>query len=382
MGNDLNEKKIGIITFHNSYNCGSMLQAYALQQMVDRLTGRKSEIIDFSNEGQQKLYSVRQLNDSMKNIIKNLILSPWFKRITRNYGSYESFKTQNFRLSDHPVHKSTDLSDSDYDIVVAGSDQIWNITIEDGDDAYFLPWVKNARKVAYAPSFGAKNIAEFADNPSRYAEYLRCFSDLSIRERNGLEWLQNLTGRSAELLLDPTLLLKQDDYAEIESHELKLPIRYIFYYSPGYSRDINKLVHKISQKYNLPVIAFNTKTFYVKGMQFSGFKLPEIENPSTYLQLIKNAEMIITTSFHGTVFSTIYRKKFWTVKNGGMFGNDDRVKTLMYLLDLEDRMIPIEFDDGFDYLKEKDYEGYERLLEKEQEKAYKYLKKALIDRRI
>lgn len=117
-------------------------------------------------------------------------------------------------------------------------------------------------------------------------------------------------------------------------------------------------------------------------MQFSGFKLPKIENPSTYLQLIKNAEMIITTSFHGTVFSTIYRKKFWTVKNGGMFGSDDRVKTLMYLLDLEDRMIPIEFDDGFNYLKEKNYNKYEHLLEKEQERAYTYLKKALVDRRI
>lgn len=379
MGNDLNEKKIGIITFHNSYNCGSMLQAYALQQVVDRLTGRKSEIIDFSNEGQQKLYSVRQPNDSVKNIIKNIILAPRFERIARNYESYESFKNQNFHLSYHPIHKSEDLSDADYEIVVAGSDQIWNITIEDGDNAYFLPWVKSARKVAYAPSFGAKNIVEFSDDPSRYAEYIRGFSNLSIRERNGLEWLQNLTGRSAELLLDPTLLLKQDDYSEIESNELKLPTRYIFYYSPGYSRNINKLVHKISQKYNLPVIAFNTKTFYVKGMQFSGFKLPKIENPSTYLQLIKNAEMIITTSFHGTVFSTIYRKKFWTVKNGGMLGNDDRVKTLMYLLDLEDRMIQIEFDDGFDYLKEKDYARYELLLGKEQERAHKYLKMALVE---
>ena len=64
MDDNLNKKKIGIITFHNSYNCGSMLQAYALQQIVDRLTERESEIVDFSNEGQQKLYSVRQPNNS------------------------------------------------------------------------------------------------------------------------------------------------------------------------------------------------------------------------------------------------------------------------------------------------------------------------------
>lgn len=379
MGNDMNKKKIGIITFHNSYNCGSMLQAFALQQVVDRLTERKSEIIDFSNEGQKKLYSVCQPNDGVKNIIKNIILAPWHKRIARNYESYESFKRRNFRLSHPPIHKSTKLSDADYDIVLAGSDQIWNITIEDGDDAYFLPWVKNARKVAYAPSFGAKDIAKFSDEPNRYSEYLKSFSDLSIRERNGLEWLENLTGRNAELLLDPTLLLAQENYEKIESHDLKLPSRYIFYYSPGYSRDINNLVRRISKKYTMPVIAFNTKTFYVKGMQFLGFRLPEIENPSTYLQLIKNAEMVITTSFHGTVFSTIYRRKFWTVKNGGMFGDDDRVKTLMYLLDLEDRMISAEFDDEFNYLKEKNYSKYDYLLKKQQEKAYKYLKKALVE---
>ena len=174
-----------------------MLQAFALQQVVDRLTGKDSEIIDFSNEGQQKLYSVRQPNDSLKNVIKNIILAPWFERISKNYESYESFKKHNFRLSHAPIHKSSDLSDAEYDIVIAGSDQVWNITIEDGDDAYFLPWVKSAKKVAYAPSFGAKNIADFADDPIRYAEYLKDFSYLSIRERNGLEWLQKLTAVSS-----------------------------------------------------------------------------------------------------------------------------------------------------------------------------------------
>lgn len=356
-----------------------MLQAYALQHVIEKLTKRKSEIINFSNEGQQKVYSVHQPNDGIKNIIKNIILAPYFSRISRNYKSYEEFEKVNFHLSQHEFHEMSELSDEGYDIVVAGSDQIWNITIEDGDDAYFLPWVKNAKKVAYAPSFGAKNIEKVADAPNQYAKYLRDFSNLSIRERNGLEWLQNLTGMKAELLLDPTLLLDQEDYLHIESDYLKLPDKYIFYYSPGYSRNINSLVYKISKKYNLPVIAFNTKTFYVKGMQFSRFKLPEIENPSTYLQLIKNAELVITTSFHGTVFSTIYRKKFWTVKNGGMFGDDDRVKTLMYLLDLEDRMTSIEFDDKVDYMEEKDYGKYEFLLNCERKKAYMYLENALLE---
>ena len=371
------EKKIGIITFHNSYNCGSMLQAYAMQQIVDRITGRKSEIIDFSNEQQHQLYSVHQPCNNVKNIIKNVLLAPYFQRIRKNYDTYERFKRDNFNLSAYPMRRMDELSDEAYAAVITGSDQVWNITIEDGDDAYFLPWVKSAKKIAYAPSFGAKDISKFAKNPQRYAEYLRTFSSLSIRERNGQQWLQKLTGRKPELLLDPTLLLDSADYDLIASKDLKLPPKYIFYYSPGYSHDINHLVQQISKKYSLPVIAFNTKTFYVKGMQFSGFKLPTVENPATYLQLIKNAELVITTSFHGTVFSSIYRKKFWTIKNGGMFDDDDRVKTLMYLLDLEDRMIPIEFSDTFDYLQNKEYKRYEALLKQGREKAYRYLEDAL-----
>lgn len=374
MGN--NVKKIGIITFHNSYNCGSMLQAYALQTYLEKL-GAECEVIDFSNKGQQMLYSVFQPNTSVKNIIKNWILYPHKARIRRNYDSYEKFKRAHFHLTEKRYETAEQMSDDDFDIVVAGSDQVWNITIEDGDDAYFLPWVKNAAKVAYAPSFGSKSLQKYASDTEKYKRYLQDFRMLSIREENGKKWLRELLGIDVPVLLDPTLLLQAEDYNAIAARSLKLPSSYIFYYSPGYSIDINKLVRRISRKYRLPVIAFNTKTFYVKGMQFSGFSLPELENPATYLQLIKNATVVITTSFHGTVFSTIYRKCFWTIKNGGMFGDDDRVKTLMGQLHINERLIVVNYDESRDYLELPDYGGYESALPKLQETATEYLKAAL-----
>ena len=108
-------------------------------------------------------------------------------------------------------------------------------------------------------------------------------------------------------------------------------------------------------------------------MMFSNFRLPEIENPSVYLHLIKNATLVITTSFHGTIFSTIYKKRFWTIKNGGMFGDDDRVITLMDNLDLKDRLISMDFDNNFNYLQEKNYKKYERLLHIMRQKSMTYL---------
>lgn len=372
-------KKIGIMTFHASYNCGSMMQAYALQKTLEKYN-LEVEIIDFSNINQRNLYSVYDKKRNLKAFIKNIIFFCHRNRIKRNFDSYEGFKNKFFNLSSCNFFKEDQLSDEIYDVVISGSDQIWNITLEDGDDAYFLGWVKKASKVAYAPSLGARNITAYADNIDKYKILLNSFSALSIRENNGKKWLEKLLEgkRNIPVLLDPTLLLDEDEYEDLVDRTLKVPSKYIFYYSPGYNNRINNLVASISKKYHLPVIAFNTKTFYTKGMNLKGMKLPSIENPSAYLTLIKNASLIITTSFHGTIFSTIYRKKFWTIKNGEMFGDDDRVKTLIDALDINERLIEIDYDETFDYLAECDYYFYEKKLLELRKKSIEFLEESVL----
>lgn len=372
-------KRVGILTFHHSYNCGSMMQAYALQTIVSRM-GYRPSIINFSNEGQRRLYGTFFPVDSPKNVVKNAILLPRKARIERNNGAYERFMADHFELDGPVVSDPCMLTSDGFDAVIAGSDQVWNVTIDDGDDAYFLPWVRGARRVAYAPSFGAKNPREHSDNPQRYADYLTAFDAVSIRERNGQRWIRELAGLDVPVVLDPTLLLDACDYSALEQSVPGLPERYIFYYSPGYSTDINWLVERVSKKYGLPVVAFNAKHFYLNGMNLSSkFLLPSVESPATYLSLIKNASVVFTTSFHGTIFSTVYRKPFWTVKNGGMFGDDDRVLTLAATLGIEDRLCPIAFDDGIDYLSEPDWALFEDSLSAEREKSMAWLSSALAE---
>lgn len=367
--------KIGIITFHASYNCGSMLQAYAMQCFL-RKNGYDSEIIDFSCAGQKRLYSLYSKNNSIKNILRNSVFLIHRKRILNNYDRYEKFKREQFKLTSYSTEKSHEIIDC-YKAVIAGADQIWNITIADYDDAYFLSWVKNAKRIAYAPSFGAKDPALYTENINKYKKYLNDFDYLSIRENNGQKWLYDLIGKEVPVVLDPTLIIEKKDYDKIISDELSLPEKYIFYYSPNFSLNINKLVNKISQKYNLPVIAFNAKSFYLRGMNFTKFKLPDAEDPTIYLQLMKNAAIVITTSFHGSIFSTIFKKNFWVIKNGNMFGSDDRVLTLVKQLDIEDRLIPIEFDDDFNYMQNINYENYEANLRELKESSQEYLLAAL-----
>jgi len=364
-------KKVGIITFHNSYNCGSMLESFAMQKTIEKL-GMNAEIIDFSNDGQKEVYSVFFKNNSFKNILKNMLLIPYAKKIKKNNNKYQEFKNQNFKLS-KPMKKMEELMEKDYSIIIAGSDQIWNITIEDSDDAYFLPWATKVRKVAYAPSFGSKNIMKYSENSKKYADYLNDFDALSIRENNGQKWIKELIDKDVPVLLDPTLLIDSEDYDLIMSKSKNTYGDYIFFYSPSFDDKSCKFVKKIAEKYNMKVITWSAKSYYIKLIKRFDFILPEYENPSIYLELIKNAALVITTSYHGTIFSTIYRKKFITIKNGGMYGDDDRVKTLLSQIDMFDRLLPANFDNNYDYLKDIDYSNYEKLLAELKYKSLNYI---------
>ena len=367
-------KKIGIITFHNSYNCGSMLESYAMQEIIKKYANVPVEIIDFSNAGQKRLYNAWFKNNSIKNIIKNVLLIPAHKKIVNNNSKYEMFKKKNFNLSKEYT-RLEDLEDKEYIMVISGSDQIWNITIDDSDDAYFLPWVKNAKKVAYAPSFGAKRIQDYTAESEKYKNYLNSYDALSIRENNGRKWIKELIGKDVPVLIDPTLLLSSEEYDKLVSTDLTVNGKYIFFYCPDFNLNICKYVKNISKKYHLKVITWSTKSYYINFIKRFGFELAEYENPSAYLYYIKNAELVITTSFHGTIFSTIYRKNFITVKNGGMYGKDDRVITLLSQLDMLDRLIPYKFDEDFNYLANINYDNYERNLKRLKEEAKDFLMK-------
>ena len=367
--------KVGIITFHNSYNCGSMLETYAMQESVRNYF--EPEIVNYSSEGQKRLYSVLRKNNSIKNIAYNILSIPAVRRIAKNNEKYREFQKKFFKLSDNVSEEK--ISDADYAAVVAGSDQIWNITIADYNDVYFLNWVKNAKKIAYSPSFGAKNPAKHSKDINQIKEYLSDFDALSIREKNGQKWLADLGFKNVPVLLDPTLLLEQKDYKPLEDNECTPKEKYIFFYSPHFDKDMCSFVKKVAKKYGYKVITWSTRAYFIKAIWRFGFKLPKYENPSVYLSLIKNAELVFTTSYHGTIFSTIYRKKFFCLKNGGMYGDDDRVRTLLEQLNMMDRLIEYNFDDSFDYFSDVDYYKYEESIKPLKKKSQEYLEKSLKD---
>jgi hypothetical protein len=372
-------KKIGIITFHSSHNCGSIMQAYAMQKIVEKM-GYKPEIIDYSNEGQRNLYAVKQKNTNIKKIIKNAVLIPFRKRLYTNFNDYEEYKNEHLYLSKRKYTEKKQLAniENQYDAFISGSDQIWNVTCADFDDSYLLDFVKEKKKIAYAPSFGAKNITKYSNDISKHKALLEQYSAISSREKNGKKWLEELLGINIPVVLDPTLLINCDDYNDI-IEDSGVQGEYIFYYCPSFIKVADEFVKEISKKYKLPVITWGAKG-YITHCEFkNNFKITYHQNPGIYLDLIKNAKLVVTTSFHGTVFSTVFNKNFWVVKNGGMLGDDDRVKTLLEQLNYQNRLIDPNNYNIEKIFEDVDYTDYKKNLEKARENSMQFLKEALDD---
>lgn len=337
-------KKIGIMTFHASYNCGSILQGMALQNVLKTKFDQESEIIDFSNEGQQKVYSVMYKKITLKNIVKNILCVPGIKMIKKHYDEYEKYIRTHFILSENTYSKESELHgiEKNYSMLIAGSDQIWNTRCDDADPAYFLSFAKNIKKIAYAPSLGATNILEI-ENSEEYKKYLEDFKYLSVREHNGQLWLEKLTGRHVELVLDPTLLLTKEEWEQYIEKDIGIKGNYIFYYAFSYDKDNNEKIQKIAEENNLKVIIIDAKQWYIKRLyKYKNFVLCDYTGPNAFLYLMKNSKYVITTSLHGAAFSSIFNKQFAYINGKKHNPADDRAKSMLTLLNLLDRLKYIE----------------------------------------
>lgn len=332
-------KKIGIITFHASYNCGSMLQAYALQKILQQKYGAECEIINFSNNEQKRMYSILYRPRKIKDVLRNVLNAFFYRQIKRHNDDYVGFMEENFHLSAAKYSSVEDLESAnlEYDLYITGSDQVWNINAQDFDDAYFLPFAKKGIKIAYAVSLGATN-PNNNKAKTKYAIYLKGFSGISVREKNAQKWIRELTKSDVCICADPTLLLSPSEWDRITG-EREVKGKYIFWYTMIYKKDICDIVTQIGKKYNMPIYVLDAKEWSRRGLYMQGIKLAKNGGPSSYLSMVKNAELIITSSFHGTVFCNVFRKNFWYINIHDQDSDDDRASFLLSQLGLQNRYI-------------------------------------------
>ncbi|PQJ66353.1 polysaccharide pyruvyl transferase family protein [Photobacterium angustum] len=373
------EKKVGLITYHASHNIGSMLQTYAMQYILTNKYNCQVEIIDFSSKAQQNMYSLFPKINSKNQLIKNGINALAYPILKSRFNDFEWFIDEYFNLTSESFSTTSSLKSlsGKYDYIVTGSDQIWNVNCTDFDDAYFIPFCDKAKKISYAPSLGGKNILKANVDLSKYKKFINDIDYISVREVNGKKWLDEISGRSFDVVADPTILLEKEVWDTLVP-EREIQGDYIFFYGVPFSPKTYDYVKEISKKLNMPVVMLDAKSYIYKYNYTKGFTLSKRSRPNDYLGLIKYSKLVITTSFHGSIFSSLFNKDFWAVTFKETNPDDDRIKTLLGQLNLSERLIYIEDHENYNLLESIDYLNFDKDLYEFRKKSFAFLDNALM----
>lgn len=296
--------KIGILTFHNVHNMGASLQAWALQETIKRM-GHEPYVIHYHPKILDHSYDPCHSRTGLYRglVACKVVLTEPRKMI--KYYRYKYFIKKNYNLLGDFI-KYDDLLKYEFDLnaVIVGSDQVWNNDHIEGEfEAFFLEFLpKEVKKISYAASIGKKFIEE--KYHEHIKENLKSFHAISVRESSTVEYVENISGCSVESVLDPTLLLKRKDYEKLKTKS-DYHNQYIYVYMIEENQELIKLVEKISEETKLPIMHNNLNKLFCNEFKSSFEKTPD-----EFLSIIENAEYILTNSFHGTVFSILYNKKF------------------------------------------------------------------------
>lgn len=362
-------KKIGIITFHNAHNYGAILQTYALQKVLKAETF----IIDYRNNQVDNQYKViRPLTRNIKKTIRQLLSDLYHvkARYLKNR-NFKRFIKVNLKLSrKYKSIESLKKNPPKADIYITGSDQVWNTSIVgELSDAYTLNFGSSqTKKISYAASIGHKEIDK--QYIEEYKTKISKLNAISVREEDAKVALNKIIDNNIDVVLDPTLLIKKEEWIkEIENYSIKQE-KYILTYVVEDNEEQTKIVDYLSDITGYRIIEFSLRNHH-KNIIGNAY----VEGPLEFINLIKNAEYIVTTSFHATAFSILFEKKFFVVPH---IETGSRVTNLLEKLGIENRKFyNLEEFKKIDFEKEINYMDINKRLEKLREESFTFLKNAI-----
>ncbi len=374
-------KSVGIITYHHYYNYGTMLQAYALQKACE-LLGYQSEIIDFKQNndltGKELLkIRIKRLPAYIREHKKYSTLAAFKEKFSERRKAYEEFYAKFLKVGSCRYTNSKELNDNPpiYDGYIVGSDQTWNPYVGNNPEAFYLSFVHDDKKKgSYAPSLAVSQLTY--EQKNRFRERLLGFSYLSCREAIGAKLLEETLGRPIVNVLDPTLLLNADEWNKISTVQHKEE-PYILTYFLGDVKIHRRFVHRLADKTGLKVIAIPVSYLDI----IDPISEKRWVGPDQFLSLISNAEYVCTDSFHGTMFSIIYRINFFSfckTKDDVQSSENSRLYSALDLFDLSSRLVNEKNEDELiNTLPGIEYDKSYKLLNKERDNSIAYLKEML-----
>lgn len=325
-------KNIALITIWSVPNYGSVLQAYATQVTLEKL-GHRCHIIDYKYPNEYHLKKTTQKRSVLFYLKEFLVKTFMLSSTGRIRNRLSKFINNNFHKTiKYNSYKELCNENWDkYDVIVVGSDQVWNYKFLLGDKAFLLGFTSdNVKKISIASSFGNSEISKEYYNT--YKDLLSQFTAISVREQNGLEILKKLSiNKNNAIILDPTLLLCPNDYDKLidKMKPIKNYGRYILLYGQYYAFEprpyIFDVCQYLSKRYDAKIIALEGMPSIEYSQKYNIIDKTGV-SISDFLQLFKNAFIVVTSSFHGTAFAINYRKPLISITPNS---EDDRQSSLM-----------------------------------------------------
>lgn len=331
--------KTKTITYHAPINNGSFFQAYALQKTLESL-GIENEILDIQTPELKRDYALFRRISSVTDIAKNVISLVHYSKLKTRKCKFEKARQDYLKMSKEYDSLEAYLNENEPvdSMFIAGSDQIWNTTASDFTDGYFLPGIKN--KITYSIS-GGTHITP--GDLKRYTDYIKEFKSISVREIDLKKTLEEFGISDIRVTLDPTLLLQNEDYLKFVSSTPFIKGKYIFLYTVKCEPEVMKFAKSISKETGLPIYTiFNT--YRSEKNRLYGVKNIYDAGPFDFLNIIENAEFVLSDSFHGNVFSILMEKEFYYISKtdaSSCLVRDDRIDGLLESLCLDDRKISV-----------------------------------------
>lgn len=359
--------KIGLFSPHYAFNYGAVLQAFALKHYL-RTIGHDAIILN-----RRPVYQcdIPSWCGRMARGIEVLSKKSSFGKFERKY-----LQPQTSAVIHQQDWNNIDLDD--FDAIIVGSDQVWrdNYVFHAFGFNLFLDFIDGhkIKKIAYAPSLGKESWNATPEVERKVKQLLSDFNAISVREFSSIRILKEKFGVDTSLVLDPTMLLTSDNYRTV----FKLSqsnTKYIAAYMLDYNSDLELKINEISDNLSLPVNLIKMTSPQNKVAVFLNRFRP-MQSVVTWLENMANADYIVTNSFHGLVFSIIFRKQFVVFMNSERGGA--RFKSLLAMFGLENRLVNMEDSKYIDILKISiDYSSIETLIEKWRRISFAFLDNAL-----
>ncbi|MBP3354251.1 MAG: polysaccharide pyruvyl transferase family protein [Bacteroidales bacterium] len=365
---------IKIITRHFPANYGSILQSIATQKAIEKL-GHKSQIIDYIPKNEYGVRGVLSLlkqkkewnNSALKKFLYVVLRSPGdvianfkFSRMRKKYLEL----TPRYNTKEE-LRENVEPAE----IYMTGSDQVWGEIAGGGYDySYLLDFISEKYpKVAYSASFGKIDFSE--EVLLQYKELLSKYKYISLRELDGVNILNQMGIPNLGQVLDPVYMFNSEWWSRFIKKERT--DKYVLVYQIHANKDIEEYAKKFAKEKGLKLI----RIFPLLHQIFRGGRLAYLPNISQFLSYIKNAEYVVTDSFHGTSFSLIFNTQFINVL--AKVNINSRIYSLLKILGIEDRIVTEKFD--FSIADRKiEYNAINKKIDDLREKSY-YILKTIIE---